>query len=130
MSGTRTLFSSVAFGVQVLNHGSSQTEELVHLCGGKPIRRELLNLVCCSAHNLAELSTLGRKRDVTPPAVIRAGLALNKPIALHPPQGDSHCGLLDPYQTRKLCLARFRQLHEPSDDRINAGQDAVPCRSF
>src|ERR1700716_4357934 len=102
-------------------------EELSDFCCAKPISRELLNLVCCSAHNLTEFSTPGRKGDVTPPAVIRVRLALNEPIALHPPQGDSHCRLLDPYQTRKLCLGRFRQLHEPSDDRINAGQDAVPC---
>src|SRR3979409_1833338 len=128
MYGNETVFPSVAFNVQVLNHDSSQTEELVHFCCTKPISRELLNLVCCSAHNLTEFSTLGRKGDVTTPAMIRVGFALNEPISLHTPQGNSHCGLLDPYQTTKLCLGRFRQLHEPGDNRINSGQDAVPRR--
>src|ERR1700730_15136708 len=98
------LFSSVAFNVQVLNHDSRLTEELIDFCCAKPISRALLNLVCCSAHNLTEFSTLGRKCDVTAPAMIRVGFALNEAISLHTPQGNSHCGLLDPYQTRKLCL--------------------------
>src|SRR5882757_9015492 len=105
-------------------------EELIDFCCAKAISRELLNLVCCSAHNLTEFSTLGRKCNVTTPAMIRVGFALNEPISLHTPQGNSHCGLLDPYQTPNSCLDRIRQLHEPGYNQISSGEDAVPRRSF
>jgi hypothetical protein len=111
MSGNENISSAVAIHVPVLNHDSGQTEQLIHFCCGKPIGGKILNLACGGMHNLTEFSTLGGKRDVGQPAVIRIGCALNEPIALHAPQGDRHL----PHRLRRISLVHAAALADQND---------------
>jgi hypothetical protein len=51
--------------------------------------------------------------------------SFNQPIALHTPQGYRHGWLLDSNDPGQFTLGRIRELHEPGNDRIHAGQQTV-----
>jgi len=121
---------AMPFGAEVFGHQADQTIELVELGGGEAFEGHFLDVMGGCGNHIAQSAAARGQLDEALSAMVGIRRALYYSVAFHAAQRDCHGRLLDTDQTRQLGLGGFLEMHEPGDDGIGAGQDAVLRRTL
>ena len=121
---------SASFCVEIFVHQAGEPIEFIELGGAQSFGCHALDVVRCGGNDGAELSAARRQLDHALAAMVGGRSTLNYSVALHAAQGDRHGRLLDADQLRQLGLRCLVQVHQPRNDRISAGQNAVLRRTL